>query len=97
MVIKKDAGAELAAKDEEEEQSDAEMKDAGEDDQEAKKDEVKRKKIQFFKFWPKHLLQSAWKTYAAAGEEGNNLNAAYLAVQVFDKVTQQFVLNQMKK
>jgi len=48
------------------------MKDAGEDviivdGQEVKKDEVKRKKIQFFKFWPKHLLQSAWKTYAAAG------------------------------
>jgi hypothetical protein len=94
VVIKKDAGA---AKEVEEEQSDAEMKDAEEDDQEAKKDEIKRKKIQFFKFWPKHLLQSAWKTYAAAGEEGNNLNAAYLAVQVFDKVTQQFVLNQMKK
>jgi len=94
VVIKKDAGA---IKDAEDEQSDAEMKDAGEDDPEAKKDEVKRKKIQFFKFWPKHLLQSAWKTYSAAGEEGNNLNAAYLAVQVFDKVTQQFVLNQMKK
>ena len=97
MVIKKDAGA---IKDAEDEQSDAEMKD-GEDDPEAKKDDVKddvkRKKIQFFKFWPKHLLQSAWKTYSAAGEEGNNLNAAYLAVQVFDKVTQQFVLNQMKK
>lgn len=93
MVIKKDAGA---IKEAEDEQSDAEMKD-GEDDPEAKKDEVKRKKIQFFKFWPKHLLQSAWKTYSAAGEEGNNLNAAYLAVQVFDKVTQQFVLNQMKK
>lgn len=77
MVIKKDAGA---AKELEEEQSDVEMKDAGEDGQEVKKDEVKRKKIQFFKFWPKHLLQSAWKTYAAAGEEGNNLNAAYLAV-----------------
>lgn len=94
MVIKKDAGA---IKDVEEEQSDEEMKDAGEEDQEVKKDEVKRKKIQFFKFWPKHLLQSAWKTYTAAGEEGHNLNAAYLAVQVFDKVTQQFVLNQMKK
>jgi len=93
VVIKKDAGA---IKEAEDEQSDAEMKD-GEDDPEAKKDEVKRKKIQFFKFWPKHLLQSAWKTYSAAGEEGNNLNAAYLAVQVFDKVTQQFVLNQMKK
>ena len=35
--------------------------------------------------------------FPAAGEEGHNLNAAYLAVQVFDKVTQQFVLNQMKK
>ena len=46
------------------------MKEAEEEGQEAKKDEVKRKKIQFFKFWPKHLLQSAWKTYAAAGEEG---------------------------
>ena len=95
MVIKKDAGAgkEPVA----EEQSDVEMKEAGDESQEAKKDDLKRKKIQFFKFWPKHLLQSAWRTYAAAGEEGDNLNAAYLAVQVFDKVTQQFVLNQMKK
>lgn len=33
----------------------------------------------------------------SAGEEGENLNAAYLAMQVFDKVNEQFVLNQMKK
>ena len=25
--------------------------------------QVKRKKIQFFKFWPKHQLQSAWRSY----------------------------------
>ena len=68
----------------------------GEGDEE-KKEEVKRRKIQLFKFCPKHLLQSAWKTYISAGEEGNNLNAAYLAMQVFDKVNEQFVLNQMKK
>lgn len=54
---------------------------------------IKRKHIQFFKFWPKHLLRSAWKKYLAAGESGSNLNAAYLALQVLDKVAQQFVLN----
>jgi hypothetical protein len=33
-------------------QSDTEMKEGDE----AKQDDLKRKKIQFFKFWPKHIL-----------------------------------------
>ena len=42
--------------------------------------QIKRRRIMYFKFWPKDLLQSAWKTYLSAGESGENLNAAYLAV-----------------
>jgi len=41
---------------------------------------IKRKKIQFFKFWPKTLLRVAWKKYLSAGETGTNMNAAYLAI-----------------
>ena len=79
---------------------DAEMKN--EDGEENKEERVgdhivKRKKIQFFKFWPKALLQSAWQSYMVAAETDLNLNAAYMSVQVFDRVTDQFVLNQVKK
>ena len=58
---------------------------------------IKRKKIQFFKFWPKTLLRTAWKKYLSAGNSGSNMNAAYLAIQVLDKVAEQFVLNCIKK
>jgi len=50
---------------------------------------IKRKKIQLFKFWPKHLLRSGWLKYvSAASESTENINAAYLAVLVLDKVAQ---------
>jgi hypothetical protein len=29
---------------------------------------IKRRKLQFFKFWPKPQLQSAWRSYLSAGE-----------------------------
>lgn len=41
---------------------------------------IKRKKIQLFKFWPKHVLRQAWKKYLSLGESTNNVNCAYLAV-----------------
>jgi len=58
---------------------------------------IKKRKIQFFRFWPKELLRNAWRNYLATGESGANLNGAYLAVQVLEKVTEQFVLNCIKK
>jgi hypothetical protein len=58
---------------------------------------IKRRKIQFFKFWPKTILRSAWKRYLTAGHNGHNINAAYLALQVFEKVTTQFVSNCISK
>ena len=58
---------------------------------------VKRKKVQFFKFWPKAQMQTSWRNYIEIGETQDNLNAAYFAVQVLDKVIEQFVLNQIKK
>lgn len=58
---------------------------------------IKRKKIQLFKFWPKHVLRNAWKKYIYAGDSEQNLNAAHISVQVLDKVAEQFVLNCIKK
>lgn len=59
---------------------------------------IKRKKIQLFKFWPKQLLRQGWLKYvSAASETGENVNAAFLAILVLDKVTQQFVLNCIEK
>ena len=49
---------------------------------------IKRKKIQLFKFWPKHLLRQGWLKYVSAASETDNINAAFLAVLVLDKVTQ---------
>lgn len=59
---------------------------------------IKRKKIQLFKFWPKHLLRAGWLKYVSAASESNeNINAAFLAVLLLDKVTQQFVLHCIEK
>ena len=41
------------------------------------------------------MLRTAWKNYVSAGEDGYNLNAAYICLQLFDRVTQQFVFNQI--
>lgn len=41
---------------------------------------IKRKKIQLFKFWPKHVLRQAWKKYLSLGESTSNINCAHLAV-----------------
>ena len=41
---------------------------------------IKRRKIQMFKFWPKPVVRSAWQKYVSAGESGENINAAYLAL-----------------
>ena len=58
---------------------------------------ISKRPIRFFKFWPKDILKTAWKNYISTGESGANLNAAYLAVQVLDKVTEQFVLSCISK
>jgi hypothetical protein len=58
---------------------------------------VKRKKIMLFKFWPKNVQRSSWKKYIYAGEAEGNLNVAHLAVQVLDRVGEQFALNCIKK
>ena len=59
---------------------------------------IKRKKIQLFKFWPKHVLRQGWLKYVlAATETAENVNAAFLAVLLLDKVTQQFVLHCIEK
>lgn len=58
---------------------------------------IKRKKIMLFKFWPKQVLRQAWKKYLSLGESTSNINCAHLAIKVLDKVTEQFVLNCIKK
>lgn len=58
---------------------------------------IKRKKIMLFKFWPKAVQRSSWKKYIYAGEAEGNLNVAHLAVQVLDRVGEQFALNCIKK
>ena len=84
-----------------EEKEDEEMDGEGEEQNklsEIKGDTlIKRKKIQLFKFWPKHVLRQAWKKYLSLGESNGNVNCAHLAVQVLDKVAEQFVLNCIKK
>ena len=109
MTFKDAEGVETPAVADEQQspEQDVEMKAEGEEaeatparaaEQERRGDKlVKRKKIHFFKFWPKHLLRSAWLKYLSAGETGSNLNAAYVGIQVLDKVAQQFVLGQIKK
>ena len=91
----------------EEKQKDIEMKNEqnqnGEGEQQPLNEEldgnvlIKRKKIQFFKFWPKAQMQISWRAYLETGESQENLNAAYFAVQVLDKTVEVFVLNQIKK
>lgn len=58
---------------------------------------IKKRKITLFRFWPKDQLRNAWRNYITTVQEDENLNAAYLVVQVLDKVCEQFVFNCMKK
>lgn len=85
VVIKKEGEAAP-----EEEKADVDMEEGDEPNR-------KRRKIQFFKFWPKHVLREQWQKYLSLGETGRNLNAAYLAIQILDKVTTQFTIGQAAK
>ena len=58
---------------------------------------IKRKKIQFFKFWNKLPLRQAWKNYINAGAASENLNTLYIAIQIFDQANEQFILGQIQK
>ena len=47
---------------------------------------IKKRKITLFRFWPKDQLRTAWKNYISMVQDESNVNAAYLIVQVLDKV-----------
>lgn len=51
---------------------------------------IRRRKIQLFRFWPKHLLRQGWLKYVSSATENetfDNKNAAFLALLVLEKVT----------
>lgn len=51
---------------------------------------IRRRKIQLFRFWPKHLLRDGWLKYVSAASENEqfeNKNAAFLALLILEKVT----------
>lgn len=58
---------------------------------------IKKRKITLFRFWPKDQLRNAWRNYILTVQEDENLNAAYLIVQVLEKVCEQFIHNCIKK
>jgi len=97
VVKKKVEEIEIEAKSAKGEDADMTQEDPSKDIEIQSGIRIERRPIRFFKFWPKDILGSAWRNYITTGESGANLNAAYLTVQVLDKVTEQFVLSCITK
>ena len=68
--------------------------------EETNEEEIKRSKIQLFKFWPKPMLKTNWKRYVEAVDadgDFTNANAGWIAAAILDKEVEKFTENQVKK
>lgn len=68
--------------------------------EETNEEEIKRRKIQLFKFWPKPALKAIWLRYVDDADQSAdypNVNAGWIAACIMDSEVQKFTENQVKK
>jgi len=65
-----------------------------EDDDEG--DNIRRTKIQFFKYWPSKTLKQRWRNFLAKEIQEGSLSGLFLAVQILQMVNEQYVKRQIE-